>query len=159
MQGPFLNFTTVEPCGVVGVLAPAVPALVGTLALVLPLLAAGNTVVALVSEPAPFAGLALGEACASSDVPAGVVNLLGGPRDELAAQFAAHRDLDGLLVGGPPDAALSAAAADNVKRVRYCDLQAAALAACGRPAAAGLRRAVRQGEDPVASGRAVRQFA
>lgn len=120
VNGPFFNFSTVEPCGVVGVIAPDAPALVGTLALVLPLLAGGNAVVALVSERAPFAGLALGEACASSDVPAGAVNLLSGLRSELAAQFAAHRDVDGLLVAGAPDAALTAAAADNCKRVRFC---------------------------------------
>jgi len=125
VQGPFFNFSTVEPTGVVGVIAPDKPALVGTLALVLPLLVGGNAVVALVSEPAPFAGLVLGEVCASSDVPAGAVNLLSGQRDELAAQFAAHRDLDGLLVASTPDAALTVAAADNVKRVRYCDLPAA----------------------------------
>lgn len=124
VQGPFFNFSTVEPTGVVGVLAPEQPALVGTLALALPLLAAGNAVVALVSEGSPFAGIALGEACASCDLPAGALNLLSGPRAELAAQFAAHRDLDGLLVAGAPDAALSAAAADNCKRMRYCDLPA-----------------------------------
>jgi acyl-CoA reductase-like NAD-dependent aldehyde dehydrogenase len=121
VQGPFFNFSTVEPTGVIGVLAPPAPALAGVLALALPLLVGGNSVVALVSEHAPFAGLALGEGCASSDVPAGAINLLAGVRDELAGQFAAHRDLDGLLVAGKPDAALSAAAADNCKRVRYCD--------------------------------------
>lgn len=126
VQGPFFNFTTVEPCGVVGVVGRESPALVGTLALVLPLLVSGNTVVALVGEQAPFAGLVLGEACASSDLPGGVLNLLSGSRAELAPQFAAHRDLDGLLIAGAPDAALSAAAADNVKRVRYCDLPDAA---------------------------------
>ncbi len=125
VQGPFFNFSTVEPTGVVGVLAPEAPALVGTLALALPLLAGGNSVIVLVSERAPFAGLALGEVCASSDVPAGAINLLSGLRSELGSQFAAHRDLDGLLVAGKPDAALSAAAADNCKRVRYCDLPAA----------------------------------
>lgn len=125
VQGPFFNFSTVEPTGVLGVLAPDAPALVGTLALALPLLAAGNSVIVLVSESAPFAGLALGEVCASSDVPGGAVNLLSGLRSELAPQFAAHRDIDGLLIAGKPDAALTAAAADNVKRVRYCDLTAA----------------------------------
>jgi hypothetical protein len=60
-----------------------------------------------VSESAPFAGLALGEVCASSDVPAGAINLLSGLRSELAPQFASHRDLDGLLVAGAPDAALT----------------------------------------------------
>lgn len=122
VNGPFFNFSTVEPTGVVGVIAPEAPALVGTLALVLPVLAGGNAVVALVSERAPFAGLALGEVCASSDVPAGAMNLLAGARAELAPQFAAHRDIDGLLIAGEPDGALSAAAADNCKRVRYCAL-------------------------------------
>ncbi|HEU4420635.1 MAG TPA: aldehyde dehydrogenase family protein, partial [Planctomycetota bacterium] len=122
VQGPFFNFSTVEPTGVIGVLAPATPSLVGVLALALPLLAGGNSVVALVSESAPCAGLALGEICASSDVPAGAINLLSGLRSELAPHFAAHRDIDGLLVAGKPDAALTAAAADNCKRVRCCDL-------------------------------------
>lgn len=125
VQGPFFNFSTVEPTGVVGVLAPPAPALVGTLALVLPLLAGGNAGIVLVSETAPFAALALGEACASSDVPAGAINLLSGLRSELAGQFAAHRDIDGLLVAGQPEPALTASAADNCKRVRYCDLDAA----------------------------------
>lgn len=122
VQGPFFNFSTVEPTGVIGVVAPASPALVGVLALVLPLLAGGNAVVALVSETAPFAGLALGEVCASSDVPAGAINLLSGLRSELAGQFAAHRDVDGLLFAGAPDAAITSAAADNCKRVRWCEL-------------------------------------
>jgi acyl-CoA reductase-like NAD-dependent aldehyde dehydrogenase len=125
VQGPFFNFSTVEPTGVVGVLAPSRPALLGVLALVLPLLAGGNAVVAMVSESAPFAGLALGEVCASSDVPAGAVNLLSGLRSELAPQFAAHRDIDGLLVAGAPDAVLTEQAADNCKRVRYCEVATA----------------------------------
>ena len=125
VQGPFFNFSTIEPTGVIGVVAQGKPALVGTLALILPLLVGANSVVAVVSEHAPFAGLALGEVLAASDVPAGAVNLLSGPRDELAKEFAKHRDVDGLLVAGSPEAALTEAAADNVKRVRFCDLPAA----------------------------------
>lgn len=125
VNGPFFVFSTVEPTGVVGVISPEAPSLAGLLALVLPVLAGGNAVVALVSERAPFAGLALGEVCASSDVPAGAVNLLSGQRAELVPQFAAHRDVDGLLVAGAPDAALTAAAADNCKRIRYCQKTAA----------------------------------
>jgi len=122
VQGPFFNFSTVEPCGVVGVVCPERPSLVGVLALALPALVGGNSVVALVSEPRPFAALALGEVCASSDVPAGALNLLSGRREELLGEFAAHRDVDGLLVAGAPDARVTAAAADNLKRVRFCDL-------------------------------------
>lgn len=125
VQGPFFNFSMVEPTGVVGVIAPDSPSLVGVLALTLPLLAGGNSAVVLVSESAPFAGLALGEVCASSDVPAGAINVLSGLRSELAPQFASHRDLDGLLVAGAPDAALTQSAADNCKRVRFCYLSAA----------------------------------
>jgi acyl-CoA reductase-like NAD-dependent aldehyde dehydrogenase len=126
VQGPFFNFSTVEPTGVVGVLAPEAAPLAGLLALALPALVGGNAVIALASERAPFAALALGEVLASSDVPAGAVNLLAGRRQELAAHFAAHRDLDGLLVAGAPVAALTTAAADNCKRVRYCELPPAA---------------------------------
>ena len=125
VAGPFFAFSTVEPAGVVGVIAPESSGLAGLLALVLPPLVGGNAVVAVVSEAAPFAGLSLGEVLASSDVPAGAVNLLAGPRDELVAQFAAHRDVDGLLVAGAPEAAVTAAAADSLQRVRYCDLSAA----------------------------------
>ena len=109
----------------IGVIAPDAPALVGTLALALPLLVGGNSVVALVSERAPFVGMALGEVAAASDVPAGALNLLSGHRDELAGEFAKHRNIDGLLVAGAPDAELTQAAADNVKRVRFCDLSKA----------------------------------
>lgn len=126
VQGPFFAFSTVEPCGVVGVLAPEESPLAGLLAMVLPLLAGGNVVIALVAEAAPFAGLALGEVLASSDVPAGALNLLAGSRAELGPQFAAHRDLDGLFVSGRPDAALGQAAADNCKRVRGLELPPAA---------------------------------
>ncbi|MGE3175435.1 MAG: aldehyde dehydrogenase family protein [Planctomycetota bacterium] len=120
VQGPFFAFSTVEPQGVVGVIAPERPALLGLLALMLPVLVGGNAVIALCSERAPFAGLALGEALATSDLPGGAANLLAGLRDELVPQFAAHRDIDGLLVAGTPDAAIGKAAADNCKRVRYC---------------------------------------
>ncbi|MFN9277829.1 MAG: aldehyde dehydrogenase family protein [Planctomycetota bacterium] len=126
VQGPFFNFSTVEPTGVVGVLAPDAAPLAGLLALGLPALVGGTAVIALASERAPFAALALGEVLASSDVPAGAFNVLAGHRAELAPHFASHRDIDGLLVAGTPAAALTAAAADHCKRVRYCDLPAAA---------------------------------
>lgn len=122
VNGPFFAFSTVEPCGVVGVLAPDALPLAGMLALVLPLLAAGNAVVALCSERAPCAGLALGEVAASSDVPAGALNLLAGHRAELLAPFASHRELDGLFAGVPLPADVVALAADNCKRVRRIEL-------------------------------------
>lgn len=124
VAGPFFNFTTVEPTGVIGVIAPPDPSLVGLLALLLPALVGANTVVALCSEPGPLAGLALGEAFAVSDFPGGVVNLLAGLRTELAPFLGSHREIDGLLIAGEPDAELGKAAADAVKRVRFADLTA-----------------------------------
>jgi acyl-CoA reductase-like NAD-dependent aldehyde dehydrogenase len=122
VAGPFFAFSTVEPTGVVGVVAPERPALLGLLALTLPVLAGGNAVVVLCSEIAPLPGLALGEVCASSDVPAGTLNLLSGLREELVPEFASHRAIDGLLLAGPADPAVGRAAADSVKRVRWADL-------------------------------------
>ncbi len=121
VSGPFFNFSTVEALGVVGAIAPDAPGLLGTLALAVPLIAGGNTVVLTASETAPWPALALGELLAVSDLPPGVINLMSGYREELTPHLAAHRDVDGLLVAGPPDAELSAAAADSVKRVRFAE--------------------------------------
>jgi acyl-CoA reductase-like NAD-dependent aldehyde dehydrogenase len=122
VAGPFFNFSTVEPSGVLGAVAPDEPSLLGALAMSLPLLAGGNTVVLLVSESSPLSGLALGELLAVSDVPGGVINLLAGEKSELLPQFASHRDVNGLLIAGAPDVSVSEAAADSVKRVRFADL-------------------------------------
>lgn len=122
VAGPYFNFSTVEPVGVVGAVAPSQPALLGALAMSIPVVAAGNTVILMVSEESPLPGLALGELFAVSDLPGGVINLLSGHREELLPQIAAHRDVDGLLIAGAPDAALSESAADSVTRVRFVDL-------------------------------------
>src|SRR5690606_6924523 len=122
VSGPFFNFSTVEPTGVVAVAAPAEPAVLGLVALLLPVLAGGNTAVVVVSEPAPLAGLALGEVLAVSDVPPGTVNLLSGLHAELVPEAASHRDVDGLLLAGTPAAEPGRAAAGSVKRVRWADL-------------------------------------
>ncbi len=119
VAGPFFNFSTVEATGVIGVIAPHESSLLGLLAFAMPMLVGGNTVVCLLAEQRPFAGLALGEVCASSDVPGGVINLISGQRDELVQQLASHRELDGLFVAGEPDRAIGEAAADTVKRVRF----------------------------------------
>lgn len=125
VQGPFFDFSTVEPCGVVGVVAPPAPALHGLLMLLLPVLCSGNTAVVLGSEDAPFAALTLGERLQVSDFPAGVVNLLAGSRQELLPQFASHRDIDALLLAGEPDASIGQLAADSIKRVRWAHLDEA----------------------------------
>jgi acyl-CoA reductase-like NAD-dependent aldehyde dehydrogenase len=92
----------------------------GLVAEVLPPLAAGNTVVALVSERYPLAPLDLGEVLEVSDVPPGVVNLLSGRRAELVPQLAGHRDVNAVLDATGDEAwraQVGELAAETVKRV------------------------------------------
>jgi acyl-CoA reductase-like NAD-dependent aldehyde dehydrogenase len=121
VASPFFNFSVPEPCGVVGVVAPKSSPLLGLLSLLLPVLVPGNTAVVAVENVAPTVSLDLGEVLATSDVPAGVVNLLTAPRAELLPHLAAHRDVDALACAGLADGErteLQRAAADSVKRVR-----------------------------------------
>jgi hypothetical protein len=53
VAGPFFNFTTSEPMGVIGVIAPAERPLLALVSLIAPAIVTGNTVVALASEPHP----------------------------------------------------------------------------------------------------------
>jgi acyl-CoA reductase-like NAD-dependent aldehyde dehydrogenase len=122
VAAPFLSFTLPEPTGVVGIVAPDGPPLLGLIAELAPALAAGNVVVAILSEAQPLPGLDLAEALGVSDVPAGVVNLLSGRRTELATALGAHRDLNAIVdAAGDPDLAteLDKLAAETIKRVRH----------------------------------------
>ncbi|MGZ4185493.1 MAG: aldehyde dehydrogenase family protein [Solirubrobacteraceae bacterium] len=122
VAAPFLSFSLPEPTGVVGVVAPYTPPLLGLVAEVAPALAAGNTVVAILSELQPLAGLDLAEVLGVSDIPGGVVNLLSGRRTELATALGAHRDLNAIVdAAGDPELAaeLDRLAAETIKRVRH----------------------------------------
>jgi acyl-CoA reductase-like NAD-dependent aldehyde dehydrogenase len=124
VAAPFLSFSLPEPTGVVGLIAPDEPELLGLVAELAPALAAGNTVVAALSEAAPLGGLDLAEVLGVSDVPAGVVNLLSGRRDELTAALAAHPSVNA-IVDASGDRSLTASidelAAESVTRVRHAD--------------------------------------
>ena len=119
VAGPYFNFTVPEPTGVVAVLAPDEPPLLGLVTRLLPPLVGGNAVVAVASETRPLAAIELAEALATSDVPGGVVNLLTGNHAELAPVLASHMDVNAIdLCGADGDAPeLERLAADNVKRV------------------------------------------
>ena len=120
VAGPYFNFTLPEPTGVVGVVAPDGPPLLGLVRRLAPALCGGNTVVALASETAPLAALTLGEVLATSDFPAGVVNVLSGQRKELLPWLAAHMDVNAIDAAGCSAeqlAQVQEAAAGNLKRV------------------------------------------
>ena len=84
VAGPYFNFSLPEPTGVVAVLAPQASSLLGFVSAVAPALVTGNTVVALASEGFPLPAVSLSEVLATSDVPAGVVNVLTGRTAEIA---------------------------------------------------------------------------
>jgi acyl-CoA reductase-like NAD-dependent aldehyde dehydrogenase len=119
VAGPYFNFTVPEPTGVVGVLAPDDPPLLGLVSRLAPVLVGGNASVVVASESRPLAAIELAEVLATSDVPGGVVNLLTGHRGELAPVLASHMDVNALDVTGAdgdvPE--LERAAAENVKRI------------------------------------------
>jgi hypothetical protein len=120
VAGPYFNFSVPEPTGVVAALAPGAPGLLGLVSLLAPVIATGNTAVVAASEAAPLSAITLAEVLATSDVPAGVVNILTGQQAELAPVLAAHMDVNAIdLTGVPPSgrAELERLAAGNVKRV------------------------------------------
>jgi acyl-CoA reductase-like NAD-dependent aldehyde dehydrogenase len=119
VAGPYFNFTIPEPTGVVATIAPDEPPLEGLVSRIAPALVGGNAVVALASETQPLGAIELAEVIATSDVPAGVVNVLTGYRSELAPWLASHMDVNAIDVTGADGlrADLERAAAENVKRV------------------------------------------
>ncbi len=107
-----------EPIGVVGVACPDPYPLLGLVSLVAPLLAMGNRVVAVPSERYPLSATDFYSVLETSDVPAGVLNIVTGPRDALAKVLAEHDDVDAMwYVGSHAGAtAVEQASAANLKR-------------------------------------------
>lgn len=120
VAGPYFNFSLPEPTGVVAVLAPQDSSFLGLVSVLAPVIVIGNTAVVVASEKRPLPAVSLTEVLATSDVPAGVVNVLTGHTSELAPVLAAHMDVNAIdLTGvGPSDdrAELERLAAGNVKR-------------------------------------------
>jgi acyl-CoA reductase-like NAD-dependent aldehyde dehydrogenase len=123
VAGPYLDISAPEPTGVVAVLAPQGSSLLGLVSVVAPIVVTGNTCVVLAGERRPLPAITLAEVLATSDLPAGVINLLTGRTAEVAPWLASHADVNGLDLVGAADADgvtwgdLEQAAADNLKRV------------------------------------------
>ena len=127
VAGPHFNFSTAEPTGVVAVVAPPEPALLGLVTAVVPPLVSGNAVVAVASQRDPRTAVVFAECLATSDLPAGACNVLTGARDELAPVLAAHMDVNALSAFGFETAEqkrLGELAAENVKRTHFEDVPA-----------------------------------
>jgi acyl-CoA reductase-like NAD-dependent aldehyde dehydrogenase len=114
------NFSVLEPTGVVSILAPDDSGLLGLVSNIAPVIVGGNTCIALASEKMPLCAVTFAEVVHASDVPAGVVNILTGFREELTEFFASHMDVNAVVYcDGDADVgrAIQDQAADNIKRV------------------------------------------
>ncbi len=121
VAGPYFDFTVPEPCGVVAVVAPPLPSLLGLVSTALPALVAGNTVIAIASDRDPLSAVAFAECVATSDLPGGAFNLLTGRRDDLLPHLAKHMDVNAIAafdLEADAARALAAEGAESVKRVR-----------------------------------------
>jgi len=126
VSGPYYNFTTPEPTGVVAIVCPEERPLLALVSLLAPVICSGNTAVLIASGANPPPAIAFSEACATGDVPPGVINVLTGDRAELLPVIAGHRDIDGVHAANLSDAdasTLRAGVAENLKRVRVLDVR------------------------------------
>jgi aldehyde dehydrogenase (NAD+) len=94
-QTPFRSLTLAmrEPWGVVGVICPAEQPLLALISLIAPLIATGNCVVAVPSWRFPLVATDFYQVLDTSELPAGVVNIITGHPDELATALARHDDI------------------------------------------------------------------
>ncbi len=106
-----------EPFGVMGLLCPDEAPLLGFVSLVMPAIAMGNRVVAVPSPRQPLAATDFYQVLETSDVPAGVINIATGDREELARTLAEHDEVDCLWYHGAAAgcAAVEKASAGNLK--------------------------------------------
>ena len=121
VAGPHFNFSIPEPMGTIGVIAPDRPALLGLVSTILPVVTGGNTVVALAGERDPRTAIVWSECLATSDMPAGVINILTGHAKELCSHMAKHREVIGIdawIVDADLRKTVESEGADNVKRVK-----------------------------------------
>ena len=121
VAGPYFNFSIPEPTGVIAIVIAEQPPLLSLVNKICAAIVSGNTVVALAPQSSPLTAVSFAEVLATSDLPAGVVNLLTCDSDEIAIWLATHLEVDGIDISGVTEAEfkteLEAAAAVNLKRV------------------------------------------
>jgi aldehyde dehydrogenase (NAD+) len=118
---PFRNIAIAmnEPIGTVGVICPREAPLLGFLSLAMPLLAGGNTVIAVPSEAYPLITAELYQLFDTSDLPGGAVNIVTGYTSQLLKVLAEHDDVDAIWCFGDDASAAAAKAMStgNLKQV------------------------------------------
>jgi aldehyde dehydrogenase (NAD+) len=117
---PLRNVTLAmpEPIGVTALVCPEEYPLLGFVSLVAPAISMGNTVVAVPSESYPLSATDFYQVLETSDVPAGVVNIVTGPRDTLTRVLTEHDDVDAIWYFGSAEGSrdVEYLSASNMKR-------------------------------------------
>ena len=120
VSGPYFNFTVPEPTGVVGIIAPTEPAMLGLISRIAPAIVSGNTVVVVSEAQSSLTSVTIAEVLGTSDVPAGVVNILTGDQTDLLPWMVGHLDVNAVDISGispKTDLTHLEEVASNVKRV------------------------------------------
>ena len=120
VSGPYYNFSTPEPIGVVAIFAAPAPSLLNFVGAIAAVITSGNTAVVVASHKFPLPAITFSEVMATSDLPAGVVNVLTGSSAELAPWAASHMDIDAIDASGLTPKQLKdaqLAGAQNLKRI------------------------------------------
>ena len=107
-----------EPVGVIGIACPAEPPLLAFVSLAAAAIARGNTIVCIPSSPYPLCATDLYQVFDTSDLPAGVVNIVTGERDHLVKTLVEHDDVDSLWYFGDAEGSrqVELRSASNLKR-------------------------------------------
>ncbi len=107
-----------EARGVIGAICPEEAPLLGLISVMAPAIAMGNTCVLVPSEAAPLSATDLYQVLETSDLPAGVVNIVTGGHGDLAKTLAGHRDVDAVwsFSSAPLSAMIERESAGNLKR-------------------------------------------
>jgi acyl-CoA reductase-like NAD-dependent aldehyde dehydrogenase len=100
VESSHFNFSVPEPTGVISMLANENYGLIGLVSVIAPAIVGGNTVVVLAPSSRPLCAISFAEAMHSSDVPAGVVNILTGYLEELNIHFSSHMDVNACVYCG-----------------------------------------------------------
>ena len=116
------NFSTLEPVGVVAIISPEKQSLLGLISVIAPAIVGGNTVIILASGSKPLTAISFAEVLNSSDVPAGVVNILTGKKEELISHMASHMDVNAIVYCGNEEKEIekiNELASNNIKRTVF----------------------------------------
>ena len=118
------NFSTYEPVGLVGLVAPQDSSLLGLVSLLIPIIAGGNTCVVLANESLPLCSITFSEVLHASDVPGGVVNIITGHISELIKPLSTHMDVNAIAFSGLKERKkeIDLYSVENLKRVRSYDM-------------------------------------